>query len=356
MKRHLIIPFFIPHAGCPYRCLFCNQKLISGESQPFPDYEQIQQRIRQWLERSPGRSAEVAFYGGSFTMLHKKIQEELLEAVQPFCLLKSVHGIRISTRPDALDEHILSFLAVKQVRTIEIGVQSLDEQVLVASGRGHTAVESIDAIKRVKALGFKVGVQLLPGLPEDSYKKAIDSIRGVIMAGAQFVRIYPAVVLEGTALAESYRAGQYQPPDLKSGINTCARMLKICLKKDIPVIRIGLQAEDGLTKGDAVFAGCWHPALGQMVFSKLYQDLVVMLADRLNSTDDIKLSCNPSRLSDVIGNAGSNLKHWQKIGLPIYKVRPDSSLKNDQVCLENVKYKIIDSIITGCIYEDIDDA
>lgn len=354
--RPLIIPFFIPHAGCPHTCLFCNQHQISGVEQQLPSAQQITDTVLQWLERSPHRTTEVAFYGGSFTLLPRKQQEQLLDAVQPLIEQQLVKSIRISTRPDALEQEVLAFLADHKVTTIEIGVQSLDEQVLLQSNRGHTAADSLAAIQRVKASGFQVGAQLLPGLPGDSQSKALASVKGAIAAGAQFVRIYPAVVLSGTVLADQFKAGQYQPPDLGQGVKICARMLHLCLQAGIPVIRIGLQAEEGLSVEGAILAGCWHPALGQLVKAQLYFDLVATLAERFVSTDGLQLTCHPDRLSEVQGHARNNLISWQQSGLAIRKVQTDASLQPDQVCLSNLQQKLIGSIITTCIYKETYDA
>jgi histone acetyltransferase (RNA polymerase elongator complex component) len=354
--RPLIIPFFIPHAGCPHTCLFCNQHLISGVEQHLPSAQQIQETVLEWLVRSPNRAAEVAFYGGSFTLLPWKQQEQLLAAVQPLIEQQMVKSIRISTRPDALDQAVLAFLADHKVTTIEIGVQSLDDQVLLQSNRGHTAADSLAALQRVKAAGFQVGAQLLPGLPGDSQAKALASVNGVIAAGAQFVRMYPAVVLSGTALADQFNAGQYQPPDLEQGVKICARMLHLCLRAGIPVIRIGLQAEEGLSVEGAILAGCWHPALGQLVKAQLFHDLVVTLAEQFVSTEGLQLACHPDRLSELQGHARNNLISWQQFGLPIRKVQTDASLHHDQVCLSNLQQKSIGSIITTCIYKETYDA
>ena len=354
--RPLIIPFFIPHAGCPHTCLFCNQRLISGVEAPLPSASQITETVHQWLIRSPDRVTEVAFYGGSFTLLPRKQQEQLLDAVQPLIEQQMVKSIRISTRPDALDEAVLAFLADHKVATIEIGAQSLDDQVLLLSKRGHTAADILAAIQRAKAAGFQVGAQLLPGLPGDTQTKALASVKGVIAAGAEFVRIYPAVVLSGTALADQFNAGQYQPPDLEQGVKNCARMLHLCLQAGIPVIRIGLQAEEGLSVDGAILAGCWHPALGQLVKAQLYYDLVVTLAGQFVSTEGVQLACHPDRLSEVQGHARSNLIHWQQSGLSIRKVQTDASLQHDQVCLSNLQQKSRGSIITTCIYKERSDA
>lgn len=354
--RPLIIPFFIPHAGCPHTCLFCNQHLISGVKQDLPSAELIQETVQQWLARSPDRAAEVAFYGGSFTLLPGKQQEQLLGAVQPLIEQQKIKSIRISTRPDALDEAVLAFLANHKVTTIEVGVQSLDDQVLLLSKRGHTAADSLAAIQRVKVAGFQVGAQLLPGLPGDTQAKALASVKGVIAAGAEFVRIYPAVVLSGTALADQFNAGQYQPPDLEQGVKNCARMFHLCLQAGIPVIRIGLQAEEGLSVEGAILAGCWHPALGQLVKAQLYYDLVVTLAVQFVSTEGLQLACHPDRLSELQGHARSNLIHWQQSGLVIKKIQTDASLQHDQVCLSNLQQKCRGSIITTCMYKERSDA
>lgn len=348
----LIIPFFIPHAGCPHQCLFCNQQMISGTRQQLPDVEQIQEQIAVWLKRSPGRTTEVAFFGGSFTLLPRQIQESLLDAVQRFIRQGLVQGIRISTRPDGLEGETLDFLHDRQVRTIEIGVQSLDDTVLQLAGRGHTAEQSLQALVRVRSAGFSAGAQLLPGLPGDSPEKALKSLYGVMAVGAQFVRIYPAVVLQGTGLAALYLAGQYQPPDLLQGVATAARMLDAANKAGVAVIRIGLQADEGLTSPGALLAGCWHPALGQLVRSQLFRDLVCQMTRELPAGTSIKLHCHPQQRSEVVGQRRANLRAWNQAGLVISQVLPDQQLERYQLSLEFLQQKMSCSVITNHIYEE----
>jgi len=348
----LIIPFFIPHAGCPHICAFCNQRLISGVEKSLPTTGQITETVLEWVARSPARASEVAFYGGSFTLLPQAEQRRLLEAVQPLIDRQLVLGIRISTRPDALDGHMLTFLAAYRVQTIEIGVQSLDDQVLQQSVRGHTASDSLAAIRRVRAAGFKTGVQLLPGLPGDNREKALAGVYGVIEAGAQLVRIYPAVVLAGTRLAELFSAGEYSPPDLEQGVQTCARMLHICLKKGIPVIRTGLQADESLQHANSILAGCWHPALGQLVRSELYYDLICSLTDSCTTAEPITLICHPSKISEVIGNRRHNLQRLNQHGILIHRVEPDDSLAPDSVALKQLGYYYKGSIVNTLHYKE----
>lgn len=344
--RPLIIPFFIPHAGCPHTCLFCDQRLISGEQALLPTAEHIVTTARGWLARSPGRPAEVAFYGGSFTLLPRQTQEQLLEAVQPLLAEGVVQGIRLSTRPDALDADVLDFLADYQVQTVEIGVQSLDDEVLHYSGRGHSGQQALDAIQRVAEAGFQVGAQLLPGLPGDTPLKAVDTLRRVVAAGARFLRIYPAMVLAGTGLATLYRQGSYVPPDLEEGIGLCAALLREAHRLGCPVIRIGLQADDGLIAGQTILAGCWHPALGQLVKGELFYALVAQLTGQLEPGADVVVRCHPHRLSEVRGHGNRNLRRWQEAGFVISGVQADPLLEQHQICLETIKHKLNGSVLT----------
>jgi len=353
---NLIVPFFIPHSGCPHTCLFCNQRVISGVKQPYPTADQISETVLEWVGRSARSSVEVAFYGGSFTLLSQSLQKYLLDSVQPLIASNIVESVRISTRPDALDDNTLKFLAANNVKTVEIGVQSLDDEVLRLSERGHTAADSLKAIKRVREAGFLVGAQLLPGLPGDTSAKSIYGIKSVIQAGAQMIRIYPAVVLEGTVLAEQFRSGNYQPLALDEGVKTCAIMLHLSLKAGIPVIRIGLQADDGLSADGAIIAGCWHPAFGELVKAQLFYDLVFKLFSELDDKNMIKLFCNPDRISQVEGHKRSNIIKWREFGLVIPNVLTDSSLDKEEIRLESLNQKIKSSVVTSYLYEEYNDA
>ena len=350
--RPLIIPFFIPHAGCDHTCLFCDQHLISGEQAALPTVERIAATVEEWLARSAGRSAEVAFYGGSFTLLPQMQQQQLLRAVQPFITTGSVSGIRISTRPDALDSATLVFLATHQVRTIEIGVQSLDDEVLLRSGRGHTGRQAIEAIQRATAHGFTTGAQLLPGLPGDSPVKAVNSLRGVMAAGVQFLRIYPAVVLAGTGLARLLQQGSYCPPGLDDGVRLCATLLCEAAKAGCPVIRIGLQADDGLVPGQTILAGCWHPALGQLVRGELFYALVLRLSEQLSSADPVIICCHPQRISEVRGHGNRNLQRWQRAGIAVSDLQTDPLLDQHHLRLESVKHHLSGSCLTITKHEE----
>jgi histone acetyltransferase (RNA polymerase elongator complex component) len=287
----------------------------------------------------------VAFFGGTFTALPEKIQVELLAPLQPFLENGTVGSVRISTRPDCIDSDHVGWLSERGVQTIELGVQSMDNTVLAASGRGHSAADSLNAIQCIKGRGVKAGAQLMPGLPADSPASSLASLEQVISAGADFLRIYPTVVLQGTELARRFAAGDFIPMTLDHGISLCKLLLQRAMQADIPVIRIGLQADHGLD-AESVVAGCWHPSLGQLVRSQLYADLIccfVPVGQR------VTVSCHPSRLSDVVGVKRSTLQSQAERGVRM-RIVPDSTLKKEQLKVCSEETSLIYSIVKDLNY------
>ncbi len=199
----LIIPVFIPHQGCPQQCLFCNQVSISGQqATDETDAELVRQTIEEWLARSHHHNeVQVAFYGGSFTCLVRARQEHLLGAVQPFLQSGKVDSIRLSTRPDCMSETVCELLLEYGVKTVELGVQSFDDRVLQSSRRGHTAWQSVQAIKILQKKKMTLGIQLMPGLPGESTSSFIKTVAQVVKSLPAFVRLYPTLVIRGSGLA-----------------------------------------------------------------------------------------------------------------------------------------------------------
>ncbi len=320
------VPFFISHQGCPHTCVFCDQRSISGSSGTLPDAQEIAARIADWHGSAQGRPLEVAFFGGTFTALPRQIQQRLLAAVHPFLRSGVVSSIRVSTRPDALDAENVPWLAGQGVAIIELGVQSMDNAVLEAAGRGHDARSSLDAIRRIRQNGLMAGAQLMPGLPGDTPATACASLERVIDAGVDFVRIYPTVVLRGTELARRYGEGTYHPLTLQAGVALCKTLLRIALRRGVPVIRMGLQDDETLRDG-AILAGCWHPALGHLVQCELYHDLLFQLISALpDHSRPVTISCHPTRLSAVIGQKRSTINRLQQQGISIQRVLADPAL------------------------------
>lgn len=343
--KPVTVPFFISHQGCPHTCVFCDQRAISGATGTLPTAEQICAKIDLWRSTAGCRPLEVAFFGGTFTALPEKIQVELLAPLQPFLENGTVGSVRISTRPDCIDSDHVGWLSERGVQTIELGVQSMDNTVLAASGRGHSAADSLNAIQCIKGRGVKAGAQLMPGLPADSPASSLASLEQVISAGADFLRIYPTVVLQGTELARRFAAGDFIPMTLDHGISLCKLLLQRAMQADIPVIRIGLQADHGLD-AESVVAGCWHPSLGQLVRSQLYADLIccfVPVGQR------VTVSCHPSRLSDVVGVKRSTLQSQAERGVRM-RIVPDSTLKKEQLKVCSEETSLIYSIVKDLNY------
>lgn len=343
--RQVTVPFFISHQGCPHTCVFCDQRTISGASGVLPTSEQIRAKVELWRSTAGARPLEAAFFGGTFTALPEETQSELLAPLQPFLEDGTLSSVRISTRPDYIDEIRVAWLAGRGVRTIELGVQSADDTVLAASGRGHSAADSLAAIRCIKNSGLRVGAQLMPGLPGDTPASSLFSLEQVISAGADFLRIYPTVVLQGTELARRYGAGEFMPLSLDRGVHLCTLLLQRAMQAGIPVIRIGLQADCGLDAG-SVLAGCWHPALGQLVRSRLFADLLTRVVP---SGGSVTVYCHPARLSDLVGMKRDNLRSQTTRGV-VMKVISDASLRKEELKVKDKDSNTIYSIIRDIHY------
>ena len=268
-----VIPIFISHQGCPHCCIFCDQFTITGGAQGEEDQsvtgEKVRSIIEEWLQRprkNDKAGVQVAFYGGSFTGISIKRQEELLGAVKPYVDDGRVEGVRISTRPDYVDDTVLSLLRAHSVTIVELGLQSLDQEVLDRSGRGHTALQSEKAMRLLRQRGFIVGAQLMCGLPGDSPGRLMATTRRVAALAPDFVRIYPALVIKGSGLEKLYRAQAYRPLSLSKAIVLVCRMKRIFAQHGIKVVRMGLQPSRALE--EKVQAGPYHPAFGELVNSR----------------------------------------------------------------------------------------
>ncbi len=264
-----IIPVFVPHLGCPNDCVFCNQRKISGQLSP-ATAQTVETELRAAADKLPENTpAELAFYGGSFTAIPADEQEELLSAASPFLRLGLIDSIRVSTRPDCIDDIALSRLRRFGVSTIELGAQSMDDDVLLRSGRGHTADDTRKAAEKIKAAGFSLMLQMMTGLPGDTPEKSLYTARALAALSPYGVRIYPTVIIRDTALFDMWKAGLYKEHTVKEAVELCARIVPICEEKGIRIIRRGLNPTDDLSAGEAV-AGAYHPALGSLVYSRIY--------------------------------------------------------------------------------------
>ncbi len=284
-KKPFIIPVFVPHQGCPHRCAFCDQRSVTGAAAVSPSPEDVMKRIQDFLcyKREYHWPVEIAFYGGTFTGLPYDYQEKLLETAEQFIVNGSVHCIRLSTRPDTINKETLNLLKKHGVTTVELGAQSMDDRVLRASRRGHTASDTVRAVALLKDYGFKVGLQIMPGLPGDTEESIIDTGEKTASLRPDCVRIYPAVVLKNTHLARLYQQGRYVPLSLKQGVRVVKKLLYLFNGRGISVIRIGLQASDSLTGPNGIIAGPYHPSFGHLVHSAIFFDKAVGLIEKMKN-------------------------------------------------------------------------
>ena len=278
--RMLIIPVFVPHMGCPHDCVFCNQRSISGQMET-PTAEDVRDTILQY-ERIAGnyKSVEVAFYGGSFTGISAWEQLRYLKAVAPFLESGLIHCIRISTRPDCIDDPTLSRLWQSGVRTIELGAQSMDDMVLKAAGRGHLAEDTVRASRLIQKYGFALGIQTMTGLPGAAREADLETAAKVCALRPDFVRIYPTIVIKNTGLAKLYASGAYTPSSLDETVSLCADLYRRYRKAGIRVIRMGLHATEDIRDGGEILAGPYHPAFGELVYSRFVRDSLFFELDR----------------------------------------------------------------------------
>ena len=270
---HKNIPVFIPHLGCPNQCVFCNQRSISG-CREF-DESSVERQITASLATIPvGTETEIAFFGGSFTGIDRALMIRLLETAQTFVDAGRVQSIRLSTRPDYIDGEILSILSRFSVRTIELGLQSMDDAVLLATRRGHTAEDARRACRLIVDAGFSLVGQMMIGLPQATVESEIQTAREIVSLGASAARIYPTVVFYDTPLCEMAKAEAYRALSVEEAVGRSAAVLKIFAQSCVPCIRIGLCATESLTSPEEVYAGPNHPALGELVWNAYYYDLI----------------------------------------------------------------------------------
>lgn len=311
-----VIPVFIPHQGCPQQCLFCNQYSITGDGDKLRvTSAQVTATIREWLARPRRRTAEpaqVAFYGGSFTCLPRARQEELLAAVQPF-LQSQVESIRLSTRPDCVDNDVCSFLLSQGVGIVELGVQSLDDRVLQASRRGHTSDHCRRAVALLQAAGMEVGVQLMPGLPLETTGSFLRTVREVIALAPTFVRLYPVLVVEHAGLAALYRRGEYRPLSMNRALALSGRAKELLTVAGIRVVRIGLQPSASLER--ELVAGPYHPAFGELVAARIWFKKIRPLLAGCPAGKRVVLRISPRDLSAVVGMNRSNMRRFKGLDL-----------------------------------------
>lgn len=337
-RSPLIIPVFIPNQGCPHQCIYCNQEKITNQPKTPVSASHVKNRLDQAV-RSPrfasGKEREVAFYGGSFTSLGIKRMTELLEAVKPYVQQGLFSSIRVSTRPDAIDDERLELMRNLGVSTVELGAQSMDDKVLGLSRRGHTAADTVASVEILKGYDFKVGIQLMPGLPGDSREGFFKTINDVIGLQPDMARLYPAIVIEGTELADWYNHKRYQPLTLEEAVLICGEACIRLEQNGIPVIRIGLMSSPSLLKEGQIIAGPWHNAFGFLVRSDIHLKGIQDLLPGHGEISQIGIRAPFREIPLVRGykNQGIRLIE-EKTGARIIYVKPDDTVPHGRIGID----------------------
>lgn len=354
-KLHYIIPIFVPHEGCPHNCVFCNQNRITGaDDKVNADY--VKETIEEYLKTIPNKNAviEVSFFGGTFTAIDINKQKELLEVARDYKEKNKVKYIRLSTRPDYIDDEILTNLKNYSVDIIELGVQSLDDEVLLKSGRGHSERDVIEASKLIKNYGFVLGHQIMLGLPGDNFKRDIETTNKVISMKPDICRIYPALVIKDTPMESMFNNGIYKPYDLKECVDIGKTVFGMLSSNGIEVIRIGLQPTEEINIGGSLIAGPFHPAFRELVEGSIMNDMILdSLKDR--KIQKVAIHINPKDISKLYSNKKfffNNMK--SKLNYIEFKVIQDIDVKKDDIklCSNDMKKTLSENTFLKIKYKE----
>lgn len=319
--KHINVSLFVPHLGCPNSCIFCNQKTISGKCEPLKKEDIIRAAEIAKEGVYDKENSEIAFFGGSFTAIERAEMISFLETAKPY-IGKDFGGIRISTRPDCIDREVLSVLQKYGVTAIELGAQSMAEDVLIKNERGHTPEDTVNAAALIKEYGFSLGLQMMTGLYGSTEEKDIYTAEKFIEMKPDTVRIYPTVVLRNTKLEALYNNGEYVPQTLENAVSLSAKLLLMFHKENIKVIRLGLHSGGNVEEGFA--AGVYHPAFRELAEGEIYKSII---EEKLSSlpNGDYTLAVNPKELSKALGQKRSNVTYFREKGKNI-KITGDETL------------------------------
>lgn len=333
-KNYYIIPIFVPMEGCPHKCVFCDQDKITASDNKV-DADFVRTTIEDYLKTINRNNAtvEVSFFGGTFTGIPIEKQNELLTVAKEYKDRHLIDKIRMSTRPDYISDDILSNLKKFDVDIIELGVQSLDEEVLKKSGRGHSPEDVIAASYLIKKYGFTLGHQIMLGLPYDTFEKDIDTVEKSIEMKPEICRIYPALVIKGTPMEKMYNRGVYKPYSLEEAIHISKIIYKMYVKKNINVIRIGLQPTDNINTNGDVVAGPFHPAFRELMDSSILNDGIIEYSNKIKG--DIKIFVNQKTISKLYSDKKKyfNLTK-EKLGSRLKGVFINNDIETNEILLQ----------------------
>ncbi len=333
--NHRTIPIFIPGVACPSRCIYCNQQIISGQ-QALPTEEEIQATLQSYLSTIPaGSYVEVGFFGGTFTGLPMEEQQRLLRLVLPYRERGVIQGIRCSTHPLFITPDIVDMVRQYGMTTIELGVQSLDEEVLRRSGRGYTPAQVEQAAQIIREAGLHLGMQMMVGLPGDTAEKSYATAQRIVELGADNTRIYPTLVVQHTALADMYRRGLYQALTLDEAVEWVRQPLRLFQEKEVTVLRVGLHPTEGFIQGTDYLAGPFHVSFKELVQTAIWKSLFedCLATEKPSPQASLVIVVSPKQLNSAIGYQAANRRYLEQRVARV-QFRPDAAL-------HHYNYKVI---------------
>lgn len=329
--KHYNIPIFISHYGCPNACVFCNQVKINGRETDVT-IEDLKNIIEEYLKILPKDSyKEVAFFGGTFTGISLGKQKEYLEGVKEYLDKGLVQGIRLSTRPDYINKEVLEQLKKYNVTTIELGVQSLDEEVLKKSARYYPIEVVYEASKLIKSYGINLGIQLMPGLPGSTFESDFETAKKVVKISPENARVYPTLIIKDTEMERMYKRGEYEVFTLDEAIKRCRKIISLLEINGINIIRVGLQPSDDLREGGVAVEGAFHPAFRELVDGEIYFDFLksIELKDK-----KLEVELNEKLVSKVVGLKRKNIKRFENIKLSI-----NNNISITKIIVNGIEYQ-----------------
>ena len=333
--KHYNIPIFISHFGCPNSCVFCNQKKINGRETDVT-MEDLRNTIEMYLETLPKKSKkEVAFFGGTFTGISMGLQKEYLETAYEYIKKGEIDGIRLSTRPDCINYEIVEQLKKYGVTTVELGVQSLDEEVLIATERYYPVRVVEEACKILKEYGIKLGIQLMVGLPKSTFDSDYETAKKVLEMKPDMVRIYPTLVIKNTKMEQMFYQKEYIPLSLEEAIERTKKIMALLESNGINIIRVGLQPSEDLREDGVVLGGPFHPAFRELVETEIYHNFFKKIIEK---EKELNIIANEKSISKLVG-----IKKANKLRLKEYfNIKIDNSIEQENLIVNGKKYSRLD--------------
>ncbi len=317
MVIYMIIPIFIPHEGCKNDCAFCNQRHISGKDKA-PSIKDTEEIINEYLSYQNGFAEQIAFFGGSFTGIDISKQNEYLSLAKKYIENGNVKSIRLSTRPDYIDEDTVKRLKDFGVKNIELGAQSMDDEVLLLSNRGHTKRDVCVASEIINKHNVTLGLQMMTGLMGDSKEKCISTAHEFVALGAKETRIYPTIVLKNTMLEKLYHSSKYTPQTVEEAVNTCADLYKYFTRNKVEILRIGLYDSPSLKEN--YVAGPYHASFGEIVKSRVIRREI----EKSLISDVVSVRANKKYISKIKGNKCENIAYFKERNITVNVIEDNS--------------------------------